>query len=369
MSELMILFFSLRGPFQSGQGPLDAQVKLLEFTLEQNFEVVSVATISSVIESITFLVHHYITCSDKVVSRSGSDSSVGARACFGGLFANVIRPGDAKAVCGETTRDQLMFDLLKLVNVLVQLPLSGDREFSGRLPPACSAGADSSVSDEEKVCGSKESVSGGSSCSHGPPASVADLVLANQQIMSQILSALGQCNSSAMAMIIGKKTEERECFLLDSVGLLLCVRCADCRLWCLGASGLHLTKHENFHGGLDAISVGDGLFTILSTLSKRATSVQVMLQPILTYMACGYMGRQVMNYATTNSCRNKETIQQPTKMCLFRVHCPRVSSPSLSCGSSSECWTRLKLSRLFTTWVCTAIRVLFAFNGFYSRLP
>uniref|UniRef100_A0A8C1V3E6 Dual E2 ubiquitin-conjugating enzyme/E3 ubiquitin-protein ligase BIRC6 n=1 Tax=Cyprinus carpio TaxID=7962 RepID=A0A8C1V3E6_CYPCA len=60
----------------------------------------------------------------------------------------------------------------------------------------------------------------------------------------------------------------------------------------LGASGLHLTKHENFHGGLDAISVGDGLFTILTTLSKRATSVQVMLQPILTYMACGYMGRQ-----------------------------------------------------------------------------
>ncbi|KAI1894398.1 hypothetical protein AGOR_G00115400 [Albula goreensis] len=79
--------------------------------------------------------------------------------------------------------------------------------------------------------------------------------------MSQILSALGQCNSSAMAMIIG-------------------------------ASGLHLTKHENFHGGLDAISVGDGLFTILTTLSKKATSVQVMLQPILTYMACGYMGRQ-----------------------------------------------------------------------------
>lgn len=68
---------------------------------------------------------------------------------------------------------------------------------------------------------------------------------------------------------------------------------ADTSICSSGASGLHLTKHENFHGGLDAISVGDGLFTILTTLSKRATSVQVMLQPILTYMACGYMGRQV----------------------------------------------------------------------------
>ncbi|CAF94074.1 unnamed protein product, partial [Tetraodon nigroviridis] len=254
--KLVHILTTERGPFQSGQGPLDAQVKLLEFTLEQNFEVVSVATISSVIESITFLVHHYITCSDKLVSRSGTDSSVGARSCFGGLFASIIRPGDAKAVCGETTRDKLMFDLIKLVNVLVQLPLSGDKEFSGRLPLSSGGMADSSVSDEEKVLREQRK--------HWPPAlpaSVADLVLANQPVMSQILSALGQCNSSAMAMIIG-------------------------------ASGLHLTKHENFHGGLDAISVGDGLFTILTTLSKKASSVQGMLQPILTYMACGYMGRQ-----------------------------------------------------------------------------
>ncbi|XP_032776090.1 baculoviral IAP repeat-containing protein 6 isoform X6 [Strigops habroptila] len=256
--KLIHILSTERGAFQTGQGPLDAQVKLLEFTLEQNFEVVSVSTISAVIESITFLVHHYITCSDKVMSRSGSDSSVGARACFGGLFANIIRPGDAKAVCGEMTRDQLMFDLLKLVNILVQLPLSSNREYSARVPVASST--TDSVSDEEKVSGGKDG-NGSNPNTQGSTAYVADLVLANQQIMSQILSALGQCNSSAMAMIIG-------------------------------ASGLHLTKHENFHGGLDAISVGDGLFTILTTLSKKATTVQVMLQPILTYMACGYMGRQ-----------------------------------------------------------------------------
>ncbi|XP_010143351.1 PREDICTED: baculoviral IAP repeat-containing protein 6, partial [Buceros rhinoceros silvestris] len=256
--KLIHILSTERGAFQTGQGPLDAQVKLLEFTLEQNFEVVSISTISAVIESITFLVHHYITCSDKVMSRSGSDSSVGARACFGGLFANIIRPGDAKAVCGEMTRDQLMFDLLKLVNILVQLPLSSNREYSARVPVASST--TDSVSDEEKVSGGKDG-NGSNPNTQGSTAYVADLVLANQQIMSQILSALGQCNSSAMAMIIG-------------------------------ASGLHLTKHENFHGGLDAISVGDGLFTILTTLSKKATTVQVMLQPILTYMACGYMGRQ-----------------------------------------------------------------------------
>ncbi|XP_067844789.1 baculoviral IAP repeat-containing protein 6 [Heptranchias perlo] len=256
--KLIHILSTERGPFQTGQGPLDAQVKLLEFTLEQNFESVSVSAISAVIESVTFLVHHYITCSDKVISRSGSDSSVGARACFGGLFANIIRPGDVKAVCGETTRDQLMFDLLKLVNILVQLPLSSNREYSAKIPVASSAS--DSVSDEEKVSGSKDG-NASTSFAQGATTCIADLVLGNQQIMSQILSALGQCNSNAMAMIIG-------------------------------ASGLHLTKHENFHSGLDAISVGDGLFSILTTLSKKATSVQVMLQPILTYMACGYMGRQ-----------------------------------------------------------------------------
>ncbi|KAG8504819.1 Baculoviral IAP repeat-containing protein 6, partial [Galemys pyrenaicus] len=236
--KLIHILSTERGAFQTGQGPLDAQVKLLEFTLEQNFEVVSVSTISAVIESVTFLVHHYITCSDKVMSRS-----------------------DAKAVCGEMTRDQLMFDLLKLVNILVQLPLSGNREYSARV--SATANTTDSVSDEEKVSGGKD-VNGCSSSVQGSPAYVADLVLANQQIMSQILSALGLCNSSAMAMIIG-------------------------------ASGLHLTKHENFHGGLDAISVGDGLFTILTTLSKKSSTVHMMLQPILTYMACGYMGRQFEN--------------------------------------------------------------------------
>ena len=101
------------------------------------------------------------------MSRSGSDSSVGARACFGGLFANLIRPGDAKAVCGEMTRDQLMFDLLKLVNILVQLPLSGNREYSARVP--VTTNTTDSVSDEEKVSGGKDG-NGSTSSIQGPPA-------------------------------------------------------------------------------------------------------------------------------------------------------------------------------------------------------
>lgn len=125
-------------------------------------------------------------------------------------------------------------------------------------------------------------------------------------------------------------------------------------LYSAGASGLHLTKHENFHGGLDAISVGDGLFTILTTLSKRATSVQVMLQPILTYMACGYMGRQVSSIlcrVTLFDLISAQQRLQHVSACSCRALCPPASCLSLCCGSSCECWTQVRHSRPFMTWV------------------
>lgn len=128
-----------------------------------------------------------------------------------------------------------------------------------------------------------------------------------------------------------------------------------------GASGLHLTKHENFHGGLDAISVGDGLFTILTTLSKRATSVQVMLQPILTYMACGYMGRQVsfiLRFDDLNKYRAVLThiylfiyFSPPCHCTFFRDRSQPVNCQSLFCGSYFECWTPVRLLRPSMTWV------------------
>ncbi|XP_078714316.1 dual E2 ubiquitin-conjugating enzyme/E3 ubiquitin-protein ligase BIRC6 isoform X2 [Lampetra fluviatilis] len=260
-----------RGPFYTGEGPLDAQVKLLEFTLEQAYESVVVEAALGTVESVAALVHTYITCSDRLVSRSSSEGAVGARSCFGGLFSNSTRPGETQApMCSgaEVTRDRLMFNLLKLLSLLVRLPLSGDRTHTTRVQPeatgATATGSSStgSVSDEEKASsGGGRDAEGGLTPERPAQACVADLVLANQQIMSQILSALSQCNSNTMAMI-------------------------------MGASGLHLSKHESLHSGMDAISVGDGLFSILSTLSQRATSPQLMLQPILTYMACGYMGRQ-----------------------------------------------------------------------------
>uniref|UniRef100_UPI00358FA005 baculoviral IAP repeat-containing protein 6 n=1 Tax=Myxine glutinosa TaxID=7769 RepID=UPI00358FA005 len=256
------------GSFQMGTGPLDAQLKLLDFSLEQSFEAVSVGTILSVIESAAALVHPYIASGERLTTRSGLDGSVASRSCFSGLFGHAgnVRAADARhlGMGSEVTRDGLVFGLLRLVNLLAPLPLTSDGRQSMKQPSAGSTSGTiftGSVSDEEKAsCGGSREMecSGSKNAQRG---CVADLVLANQQVMSQILAALSQCNSNTMAMIIG-------------------------------ASGLHLGKQESLQGGLEAVSVGDGLFCILSTLGQRASSPQLLLQPILTYMACGYMGRQ-----------------------------------------------------------------------------
>uniref|UniRef100_A0A8C4Q1J4 Dual E2 ubiquitin-conjugating enzyme/E3 ubiquitin-protein ligase BIRC6 n=1 Tax=Eptatretus burgeri TaxID=7764 RepID=A0A8C4Q1J4_EPTBU len=264
--RLVHMLSSDSGPFHMGTGPLDAQLKLLDFSLEQSFEAVSVGTILSVIESAAALVHPYIASGERLTTRSGLDGSVASRSCFSGLFGHAgnMRAADSRhlGVSSEVTRDSLVFGLLRLVNLLAPLPLTPDGRQSMKQPSGAGTIFTGSVSDEEKAsCGGSREMECIAGSNNGQLGCVADLVLANQQVMSQILAALSQCNSNTMAMIIG-------------------------------ASGLHLGKQESLQGGLEAVSVGDGLFCILSTLGQRASSPQLLLQPILTYMACGYMGRQ-----------------------------------------------------------------------------
>ena len=99
---------------------------------ELNYDQIDVSNAISVIESITKLVYHHIIAQDRVVCKSSSENSVSARSCFGGLIGNVLRGNDSKSTSGgDCSRDTLMCSLLKLVNLLVQLPLPGQRTTSG----------------------------------------------------------------------------------------------------------------------------------------------------------------------------------------------------------------------------------------------
>ena len=319
MSILQYFPICCRGAFQCGVGPLDAQCRLLDHILEQNYDQVDISNAISVIQSISMLVHHHILAQEKVSCKSASETSVNARSCFGGLFASMLRAGDAKSMSGEANRDVLMCSLLKLVNMLVQISLPPRNNPTRRIgnpnptvvfadftPDAPSSGQldersvpDSSKirdqnaaaapptlqelpkSDEEKGSETDEqktetaaAAAGGASqkkprsCTHfvdmKNPATtqkepcLADIILTHDEIMANMIQALSCCNSNTMAMI-------------------------------LGSSGLQGNMQDSFTG-IDPLSVGDGVFQILCTLNRKASELRLMLQPIFSYLNLGFHG-------------------------------------------------------------------------------
>ena len=258
----------------------------------------------SVAEAVSALVHQHIVGQERLTCQSNSENTVSARSCFGGLFANILRPGDPKSMSGEASRDSLMFSLLRLVNVLIKikLPTAQDRNRSD--PPAPSSTSsnissdaitlDSPITDSSKLSvanlrpytvftqpksdeekGSEtdeqktETAANGRtptnkytpvSCSHFKDvkhpdekvATLVDMVLAHPHIISHLLHSLATCNSNSMALM-------------------------------MGSGGLHSNLRENFCS-IDPVSVGDGVFKILSTLNSKATDLKLILTPILHYL-------------------------------------------------------------------------------------
>ena len=305
MTALLKKYFIVycSGAFQSGLGPLDAQCKLLDYMVEQSYDSVDVNNALSVIESLSMLVYQHIICQEKVICRSTSENSVSARSCFGGLFASMLRAPDAKMSSGDTSRDVLMCSLLKLVNKLLQIPVPGrtaphqsrrgnssslsdsQPEYmdeglmtdSNKISQSLGTFASSTTgakSDEEKVYETDEQKTESnnraqsSSCSHyldmrNPESAVkevtvSDVVLQHPQILGYLIQALSCCNSNTMAMI-------------------------------LGSSNVQGNMQDTFNV-IDPISVGDGIFHILSTLNKKATDVKAIVTHVMQYLASGFQG-------------------------------------------------------------------------------
>ena len=270
-------------------GPLDAQCKFLEFILELSYDQVDINNAISVIESVSTLVHHHILCQERVTCRSTSDNTINARSCFGGLFANLLRGGDSKSNLGDYSRDLLMCSLLKLVNALVQVQfpqrhnrrisvsdslseprtpsnvsmtdsnkLSQVQALATSTPHASSRSqtphaSSRSRSDEEK-CGQTDEEKTESSEPQGIV--LADIILGHRTIMSNFIQALSYCTSSTMAMI-------------------------------LGSSDMPTNIQDSFTGG-DPLSVGDGIYQILVTLTKKCNDNRLVLESLFLYLTGGF---------------------------------------------------------------------------------
>ena len=309
---LRFIKFFFRGAFHCGLGPLDAQCKFMDVILEISFEQVDISNAISVIESISTLVHQHLMSQERVTCRSSSENSINARSCFGGLFASLLRGGDSKSAMGDASRDLLMCSLLKLVNSLIQIKcgtrnnqvttLSHDSVSEPHTPTNLSFSepvTDSTklsqvlatstpmvsvtpstpmlttlsvtpttpllttMSDDDKSQQTDEQKTETRNNAPVEPVFIylTDIILGHRHIMNKLIQALSYCNSNTMAAILGSR---------------------------------EISSHmqETFTGG-DPISVGDGIYQILVTLSRHCTDQKLVLESLLHYMSGSYMSLSV----------------------------------------------------------------------------
>ncbi|XP_022332916.2 dual E2 ubiquitin-conjugating enzyme/E3 ubiquitin-protein ligase BIRC6-like isoform X4 [Crassostrea virginica] len=290
LKELMLkLVYTLsaeRGAFHCGLGPLDAQCRFMDFILDQTYENIDISNAISVIESISSLVHQHILCQEKVSCRSTSENSINARSCFGGLFASFLRGGDSKS--SEASRDLLMCSLLKLVNNLIQIQCSSPRNSrltsaamdtsttaeprtptnismsepvpdSAKLQQALATSTPTPgvrLSDEEKSQQTDEQKTETLNTQADQNSYITDLILGHSQIMCNLIQALSYCNSNTMAMILGSR-------------------------------GISNNMQETFVGG-EPISVGDGIYQILVTLSRLCSDHRCVIESLYKYLSGSY---------------------------------------------------------------------------------
>ena len=272
--------------------------------LQLDYSAVGVSTAIGVVEAASGLVQRHLVGQARVVCRSTSESGVGARACFGGLFAGMLgggRGGGAVAEeprSGDASRDALLMQLLRLLIALIQVPVVASPRGRGAATAAAAAWLDdsdaSSLTDNGKMATSTPlsaaAAADGSSATdeqktetaataaaavaaaptpcahftdsraatnHHKVALLADAVLRLRAVPMQLIGALGHCNSSTMAMIVG-------------------------------SSRLPVAETP---GGATAIqqpqSVGDVLFQLLCALNRAATDVRLVVEPLHAYLSGG----------------------------------------------------------------------------------
>ncbi|XP_064622207.1 baculoviral IAP repeat-containing protein 6-like isoform X2 [Lineus longissimus] len=308
LKELLLkLVYTLtveRGPFHCGLGPLDAQCKLLEHILDQNYDTVDINNAISVISAISTLTHQHILSQDRVSCKSSLESCVSARSCFGGLFATMLCPGDSKTMVGECNRDVLVSSLLKLVNMLVQSRIpsraSPRRQYSGSVNHISGGSADFAMTDAGKMSMAEGMVLGMTDaarseeetmsktdeqktetaasqrrykhCSHYQNVEeprgtvkepcVADIILAHEQIMWNLINSLSRCNSNTTASIV---------------------------------SSSQFNNTQDNISDLEPISVGDCIFQILCTMNKKTTDLKLVIKPLFAFLSSSYQSAQLHN--------------------------------------------------------------------------
>lgn len=271
--QLANQLISPNGAISGHRGPLDAQFAFFNLLLGFNFTTTNIDThvIMNYLESVGMLAHTFIMTSEKVRSRSVSETNQSSSMCFGGLLSHVIG-GEAKALKGSSW-DNLLCSILNLACMIVQNPLKKETPTSptGGTAPGTStsdnvqsAPADMCQTDEHKA---KNMESGTGSAPTIPRAPcVVDLLLQHQLTMARLLSALAGCVGSPLAVLLGT-TGERDA--------------SEPRALPSAMAG-------------EPVSVGDGIFHLLHILCRKVSHPQLLLRPLFDFLVSVREGSSVV---------------------------------------------------------------------------
>ena len=299
---------------------------------EVSYDTVDQSNAISVIEAVTGLLHQHINTSIRVQTKhtASSDSTTSARMCFSGMG---MFTGTARSIIAsnaDSSRDTLMCNLLKLLNVLVHIPVpqhpgtsrSGvpDDSTTEALPDRPST-ADSSMTDSSKMSQSlsQQSVTSTANVNEEQQTDEQKTETAAAQAAAQAAAAAANppastssASSSRVSRACTHYTDARnpehtvkEVTLSDNIltrphimaqllqALSHCTSTSTvAMLLAVSASGGG-TSSDSLHdpAAMDPQSMGDAVFQLLCTLNRKASDVKLIVKAVHSYIQSGFHGQ------------------------------------------------------------------------------
>ncbi|XP_063984704.1 baculoviral IAP repeat-containing protein 6 isoform X2 [Diachasmimorpha longicaudata] len=244
------------GALVARRGPLDAQCILITSLINLNFINTDLGTAMSITECVGVLVSSYVRGARIGVQCSGAVDSPNQATGFGGLFACVLGGGTRQG--RPTNWDTLVVALIKLVCRLVQTPLpsrltrtdsTADMEVGESSRSSDIINQIGSQTDESKVAEQTSMRMNQGAIPKPKYPCVADTVLQHEPTMMRLLGALGSSTGSSLAMLFGEEAAT-------------------------GVSELG-----------DPASIPDATFQLLTTLMRKSTSPNLVLNPLYRYLS------------------------------------------------------------------------------------
>ncbi|XP_062126380.1 baculoviral IAP repeat-containing protein 6 isoform X3 [Drosophila sulfurigaster albostrigata] len=229
------------GAISNQQGPIDAQNQLVRDLLLMPNDKGDLNVALKIIESVSFIVYNNISNGEKLQCQRGNENS-NAGNNFSNLFANVLGSENPTKQNATICDNSLIINLLKLSShmVLTEMP----RQPSEVTIPEEEELSNQSQTDETKA----EQLNTDGHRSKVP--CIADWVLRHFPTMKRLFGALSQCSTNTFTMM------SSSCFFSLKTNMVLD----------------------------EPQTIADAVFSLMITLSERASNPRLVVAPICQYL-------------------------------------------------------------------------------------